>query len=122
MSTDIQPKMEESSRKEEDLVDLRMQKIREYQIQSLSNADPLCANLGAEAGNLMRMGLRLGQAIDTCLAKSTDVPQQAKELSAIMETYLKVTRQWDRLVQLEDRITEGERSGGRRRSRYSVSG
>jgi len=107
MSTDTQPN-------EEGLVDLRMQKIQEYLVQSLSNADPLRANLGAGASSLMRMGLRLEQAIDTSLAKSTDVLQQAKGLSAAMETYLKITRQWDRLLQLDSRIAEDERRGRRR--------
>ena len=115
MSTDIQPKLD-SSPKQEDLIELRMQRIQEYQIASLSNTDPLRANLGAEAGNLMRMGLRLEEAIETSLAKSTDVLQEAKGVSAAMETYLKITRQWDRLLQLDNRIADGERHGRRRRS------
>jgi hypothetical protein len=72
---------------------------------------PLRANLGGEAGNLMRMGLRLEQAIDKSLARSTDVLQQAKGISAAMEIYLKITRQWDRLLQLDNRIADGERRG-----------
>jgi hypothetical protein len=114
MSTDARPKVEDSSRKEEDLIDLRMQRIQEYLVQSLSNANPLRANLGGEAGNLMRMGLRLEQAIDKSLARSTDVLQQAKGLSAAMEIYLKITRQWDRLLQLDNRIADGEGRGRRR--------
>lgn len=112
MSTDTHPEAEDSSPKEEELINLRMRKIQQYQVESLSNADPLRANLGAEAGNLMRMGLRIEQAIDTSLAKSTDVLQQAKGLSAAMETYLKITRQWDRLVHLDTRLADGEKRGG----------
>ena len=113
MSTDIQPKVEDSSRKEEDLVDLRMRRIQEYLVESLSNPDPLRANVRAEAGNLMRMGLHLQQAIERSLASSTDVLRQAKGLSDAIETYLKLTRQWDRLLQLDNRIAEAERRGGR---------
>jgi hypothetical protein len=111
MSTDTHPEAEDSSPKEEELVNRRMRKIQEYQVESLANVDPLRANLGAEAGNLMRMGLRLEQVIDKALSKSTDAPRELKRLAAVMDTYLKVTRQWDRLVQLDTRLANGQKRG-----------
>lgn len=100
---------------DEELADLRLERIREYQAQSLTNADPLHANIGAASGSLMQMGFRLEQAIEASLAESTDVLQQTKRLSDAMDTYLRITRQWDRLVQLNKRMAEGERRGQRQR-------
>jgi len=77
----------------------------------------LHANIGAASGSLMQMGFRLEQAIEASLAESVDVLQQTKGLSDAMDTYLRVTPQWDRLVQLNKRMAEGKRRGQRRWSK-----
>ena len=65
------------------------------------------ADLGAETGNLTSMGLHLRQAIGESLAGSPDVLKQVEKISPALGAHLKITRQWDRLVQLDRRLSEG---------------
>jgi len=111
MSTEEKQKPRTPSRKPQDLAELRRRRIREYGAKSLKQRNPLRANLGAEASSLMSMGLRLQQGIEGLLNSSEDVIGELEKVEPAMDMFLKITRQWDRLVQLDQRIGSGKKNG-----------
>ena len=56
----------------------------------------------------MSMALRLQPAVENLLNSSNDVVSDLEKVRPSLETYLKITRQWDRLVQVDQRICAGE--------------
>src|SRR5262249_57693061 len=52
----------------------RLERIRDYQRDSLADPDPLQANLGAVNGDLMRIAYRLMKITDAALARSPYPP------------------------------------------------
>lgn len=79
----------------------RMALVRAYQQQALARPDPLAANLGTIAGDVMSFAHALAHLTQTQLAQGTVSEEARRQFVANMELYLKVVRQSDRLVQLE---------------------
>ena len=75
-------------------------------VESLQHADTLQANLGATSSDLMLMGYRLKEAIEKALADASNPIRRFDQLMPAIEGYLKVTRQIDRLAQLDWRLTD----------------
>ncbi|NQU21149.1 MAG: hypothetical protein HQ567_07685 [Candidatus Nealsonbacteria bacterium] len=97
-----------------DVSKLRLEKIREYLVESLEQGDALQANLGATSSDLMLMGFRLKEAIEKAMADSSAPLARFEQLMPAIEGYLKVTRQIDRLAQLDRRLTDARSADGDR--------
>jgi hypothetical protein len=78
-----------------------MEKVRALQARALGRADPLAANLGVIAGDLAQL-VHLHADRIQARAAAGGGPGPAADL----ETFLKVVRGFDRLVQLEQRTAE----------------
>ncbi len=100
-----------------DLSKLRLEKIREYLVDSLQQTDTLQANLGATSSDLMLMGYRLKEAIEIAFADASNPIGRFEQLMPAVEGYLKVTRQIDRLAQLDLRLTDARAAGNRPKPR-----
>ena len=100
-----------------DVSKLRLEKIHEYLVELLQQADALQANLGATSSDLMLMGFRLKEAIEQAMADSSAPLGRFEQLMPAIEGYLKVTRQIDRLAQLDRRLTDARAGGGRPKPR-----
>lgn len=94
----------------------RLARIHEYLVDALEQVDALQANLGAASSDLMLLGFRMKDAIETALRDASNPLGQFNELMPAIESYLKVVRQIDRLAQLDRRLTE-TRVGGEPRPR-----
>jgi hypothetical protein len=117
MRAKMQSKSGTLSEQRPDMCKQRMEKIQQLLADALQQPDPLQANLGVAVSDLMSMGFWLKQAIDELLASEADPLQHFQKVSAPLEAYLKITRQWDRLVQLDRRLTDGRRNDAEPESR-----
>jgi len=98
---------------QEDLVRLRQEKLQAFLRESLADSDGLQANLGAAASGLMRMAARLERAIDEALGDHDTTLADFRKLLAPMDIYLKLTRQYDRLISLKARVRAAKRNSHR---------
>lgn len=90
--------------------DVRTRRLAEYMASSLTEDDPLAANLGAVNGDLMLLAYRMRQALDGLF---DEPPESVQELQAAMpglEGYLKVTKQIDRFSQLAVKLAAAKAS------------
>jgi hypothetical protein len=71
------------------------------QAQALRRPDPLAANLGVIAGDLMGFAHGLAAAAQAGLADGAASAEARRSFLHNLEVYLKVVRQIDRLAQLE---------------------
>jgi hypothetical protein len=83
----------------------RLALVHAYQQQALARAekDPLGANLGMIAGDLMSLAHGLGSSLPTQLARGEFAEESSRSFARHLELHLKVVRQIDRLAQLEQR-------------------
>lgn len=100
MSEKLRPTKENQNEPSPNVEDLRRKRIQDHRAKSLEEEDALQANLGAAASDLMMLGVHLHEAIDESLHKAADPLKEMKNLERPLDAYLKITRQWDRLVQL----------------------
>ena len=107
---EVRQETRQSQKKRMDRSTVRKRRIREYSIESLKEPNPLSANLGAEASNLMSLGQQLHEAIEQRMSNSGDLMRDLEKMSPAMEMYLKITRQWDRLIQLSSRMSAGTKN------------
>jgi|SRR5579871_152795 len=91
--------------------DQRSALVRAYQQQALGRTDPLAANLGMIAADLMGFAHGLASLVQTQLGPGSVSEQARERLVADAELYLRFVRQFDRLVQLERQL--GDSSKGR---------
>jgi hypothetical protein len=82
----------------------RLQRIRDYRQQALGQKDALTANLGAVASDLMLLQYRLSQALNGALAQTDSVMEDFAEWSPALQACLQLTRQIDRLANLDQRL------------------
>ena len=82
----------------------RMALVRAYQQQAMARPDPLAANLGTIAGDLMSFAHALSSLVQPQLAQGAVSEETRRRFVANMELYLKVVRQSDRLVQIERQL------------------
>ncbi len=87
----------------------RMQKVREYELKALSRKNSLKAVLGTVNSDLMRIALQLGESIARSLAHN---PETMTGVLPSIETQLRLTRQIDRLAQLEMKSRATAKSAG----------
>ena len=100
-----------------DVSRLRLERIREYLVESLEQPNALRANVGAISSDLMLMGVRLKEAIDEGLADGSNPLGRFEQLMPAIEGYLKVIRQIDRLAQLDRHLSEAQAGPERPRPR-----
>ena len=79
----------------------RMALVGALQAQALRRPDPLAANLGVIAGDLMGFAHGLAAAAQAGLADGAASAEARRSFLHNLEVYLKVVRQIDRLAQLE---------------------
>ena len=103
------------SQEEPKLAQLRLERLQQYQEKALQHADALQASVGAAAAELMLMGFRFSQGIDEVLSSCPDLLKRFENLAPVMDVYLRVTRQWDRLVKVNQELSAGKRTNRMRR-------
>ena len=81
-------------------VELRLQKIEQYQRDSLANSDAEQASLAAANAGLMRMGLQLEEAVVALLSKHSKSLEWLERIQPTVELHLKLMRQVDRVSRL----------------------
>jgi hypothetical protein len=91
----------------ESTVELRLQKIEQYQRESLANPDVGQANLAAANAGLMRVGLQLEEAVIALLSKHDKSLEWLKPIQPTIELQLKVSRQIDRFSRLSHDLRNG---------------
>jgi len=79
----------------------RLRAIAALLEQSLAQADPWQRNLGAAASDLAGIAFRLKSVIDSTLSETGPALARFEAVLPAIETYLKLTRQIDRLAQLQ---------------------
>ena len=82
----------------------RMALVDAYQQQAMARADPLAANLGTIAGDLMRIAHALTPLVQPQQLQGTVSEATRRRVVANLELLLKVVRQSDRLAQLERQL------------------
>ena len=80
----------------------RLKKVDDHLRESLDKADSLDANLGVVSADLMRMACHFTVAIEEWLGKNS--LDHFEKLVPAIDTYLRVTRQIDRLAMLDRRL------------------
>ena len=89
----------------------RLERIRDYQRQSLGHPDPLQANLGAANGDLMQVSYRLTKILDAALARSAAAPDDLPGLLSAVGAFSQLTRQIHRFSDLSHRLGAGREGG-----------
>ncbi|NLE36561.1 MAG: hypothetical protein GX621_00890 [Pirellulaceae bacterium] len=84
--------------------DRRLARLADYRAEALANADLLRANLGAGVADMLQMALLLRQGIDSQVKHQAITPKQFGKLAPTIELYLKIHRQTDRFIQLDQRL------------------
>ena len=92
----------------------RLERIRDYQQQSLANPDPLLANLGAANSDMMQVSYRLRQILDVALARSAGAPDDLPGLLPGVNAFSQLTRQIHRFCDLSHRLSAGHQGGAAR--------
>ena len=91
-----------------DVAQLRLQRLNQHLVEVLQQPDAMRANLGATANDLLTLGYRLKEAIDRRLSDPSDPLAQFENLTPAIEAYLKVTRQVDRLANLDHQMANAK--------------
>jgi hypothetical protein len=94
----------EAGGEESDPTDGRVERILEHVDDSLRLDDPLQATVGAASGDLMLMQYRLRQVLDEVLQQTPDTLTALAEVMPALNTYMKVSQQVDRFIQLSLKI------------------
>ncbi|HBO43422.1 MAG TPA: hypothetical protein DD670_05725 [Planctomycetaceae bacterium] len=82
----------------------RLARLAEYRAESLADSDPLRANLGAGVADMLQMALLLRRGIDSQIKEEKITPKQFGKVAPAIELYLKIHRQTDRFIQLDQRL------------------
>jgi hypothetical protein len=95
---------------------VRQKRVDQFEEERLNDPDHNVACLGAVRADLFRMSLPLGYALQQLLADAQSMPEIIVDLENSMNLYLRLTKQNERLYQLELRQTEQARAAERQRS------
>jgi hypothetical protein len=90
----------------------RLELIRAYQARAAGGPDPLAANLGVIAGDLMLLAYRQRQIAEANLAGPQDPALQAARFARDADRYLRFVAQLHRLTQLNRQLAGGDRPAG----------
>lgn len=82
----------------------RLERIAEYRREALDQPDALRANLGVINADLMKIVGQLLRATDRALLGSARPEEDFRRLLPTIEVCLRLTRQVDRLAQLDGRL------------------
>ena len=105
-----------------DGADRRLQRIMDYLREALARESALEANLGAVNSDLLIMGYRLKQAIDEAMAATPAALEQFQRLMPAIDSYLRLTKQIDRLAQLSLRLASPREAAQAARNGARVAG
>ncbi len=97
------PQQEAAAPPAEGGADARVRRIMDLLREALAREGALEANLGAVNSDLMLMGYRLKRAIDEAMGTAAALDQFQRLMPAV-ESYLRLTRQMERLAQLSLRL------------------
>ena len=85
--------------------------VRTYQRQAMARPDPLAANLGVIAGDLMNISHALAMGLQIQLGQEEISAEKRRRFESNMELCLKVVRQFDRLAQIERQLGAASSEG-----------
>ena len=86
--------------------ELRRKRIADYEAAGLAKPDPFDACLVAVNADLIGIASEMGEAIKQTFTKGMPTAEDMRRLSPALNDYLKVTRQLDRLMQMQVRSAE----------------
>jgi hypothetical protein len=86
--------------------DPRLDRINCYRDVALQKSDLLDANLGLVTSGLLKMAYRQEQLYDQAYEHRAHSPRGREQLRLALDDHLRVTRQLERLMQLEIRSAE----------------
>jgi hypothetical protein len=89
---------------ESDSNDVRVERILEHVDDSLQLEDALQATVGAAGGDLMLMQYRLRQVLEEMFQQTPDSLTALAEVIPALNTFMKVSQQVDRFIQLSLKI------------------
>jgi hypothetical protein len=89
----------------------RQQRVDEYEENGLRSPDAMDACLAAVQADLMRVSFKLGPALEQALATPPINGESLRDIAAPLDMYLRVTRQIDRIGQLDLRRSEVQQVG-----------
>jgi hypothetical protein len=101
--------------------ELRLARIDEYQHDSLRKIDSGEACLGGFNGGLMKIALRTEQAILKAIETAGDNILETPAIQRAMATHLSLTRQVDRVFNLQARLAESRRQAESAKSERRLS-
>lgn len=93
-----------------ELPEARMERITAYQASALNKDHDLEANLGSIAAGLMRIAVRVDEALERSMTAGTVTVERLQRLLPAIEVHLRVTRQIDRFAHLEQQIAQSRQS------------
>jgi hypothetical protein len=79
------------------------------QNEALRRSDPLRANLGVLAGDLMLLAHQIGGALEENPPAAMNSPERFRQFNQKADLYLKVVREMSRLVQADQQIARADR-------------
>lgn len=89
--------------------DARLSRVLDYQASSLQKDDPLEANLGSINSGLMRVALWLDETIEQAMVSGPPNVERLSRILPAIDTHLRVTRQVDRIANIELRAAEARK-------------
>ncbi len=92
--------------------DRRFQRLADYQMKAVKNADPLVASLAVINSDLMGFAFRLSKAIDGAVGEGAASLQELHQVDPALNSFLRVAKQIDRFTQLGIHLGKPERSAG----------
>ncbi len=84
-----------------DIATLQQQNVEKLLRRSLKLVDPLQGAIGVQSSQLVMLGNQLHAALDEALANSEDPLDKFNKLLPSIETFLKLSRQFDRFARLD---------------------
>jgi hypothetical protein len=87
--------------RETELAQLRIQRIQDLLAEALELPNALQANLRACSSDLLLLAQRFRQAMNVAFGEGSDPLVTLERLRPAIDAYLRITRQIDRLTQLE---------------------
>lgn len=87
----------------------RLRRAADFQVEALANRDCLAANLGGIAGSLMGVCVCLDSALTAAMAAESPLLGRMEKLAPDIEILLRITRQLDRLAQLDLQLNPRQR-------------
>ena len=101
---------------------LRFARIDDYRQEALRGDDSLESTMGAHTGGLLKFAAQYEQTIAKFMEQSGDAILNSPELQRAMNTYLNLSRQMDRNVNLTMRLAERRANLKSQRRQVGVPG